>query len=352
MTLVLALNSWVEISVIADCRLTTGPLGAPRAISHDICQKLAIINDWCILGFAGDLCLGRFVLNTFGNRIAATGSDDPEWLRDEAELRRFLASAVGAHGTIRQSRHHRECCEKRVELLIAWVDHWRTLQGEPREPNDPEAPPPLSRMLTLSSPGEAVRRGGPKIAAIGNGAAIVNEMIDEAYMDIAWFARLEDPQYGWMHRAFMTMTVARDIVSEQGISGVGGLFQVASLAPSYVSIIPYFILMEVEPGYGTYVAMRMENGRWIQEHRPTGTIVPVYSPFEVQHGHPSMRRSRFFDPRRTLTRNSPGVVPFQQDQLSFTPYLEECFPLAVQESWGDEPLVPLTIAGEIRRRRP
>jgi len=62
-----------------------------------------------------------------------------------------------------------------------------------------------------------------------------------------------------------------------------------------------------------------------------------------------------FDPARTLTKSSPGVLPEQPVQIAFSPYDPEDVHKEIIESWGEEPLAPLTWATDFpqtsRRKR-
>jgi hypothetical protein len=111
-------------------------------------------------------------------------------------------------------------------------------------------------------------------------------------------------------------------------------------------VIPHFQFIPLaERGWGTYVAMRMEDGMWLQEHRPTGTIVRVEAPFDIQLRGPRWRVTQMFDPQSTMNSQSPGAIrPSTELVLEFCPYGLEPVYEDVRRSWGDEPLAPLTWA--------
>jgi hypothetical protein len=147
--------------------------------------------------------------------------------------------------------------------------------------------------------------------------------------------------------------VVRDLLNEAGVTDVGGLYQLASISPFGVQPAPHFYWAPVQPGYGTYVAMRLEYGEWVQEHRPTGTKVKVLSPFDIQLRHPDWMkaRSKMFDPARDLQIDSPGVVPDRQDRMVYGAYTPEDIPDQVRESWGDLPVAPLTYKEDAPNRK-
>ncbi len=135
--------------------------------------------------------------------------------------------------------------------------------------------------------------------------------------------------------------IQKRLIETNRSRGVGGLYQVMTVSPNSVQTVPYFQLMEVVPGYRTYVAMRIENGEWVQEHRPTNRIVAVKSPWAID----PKGRQRFdslFDPAEWLRQDSPGVIPAQQWETVFSLYNPANVSEAVRLSWGDAPLAPLS----------
>jgi hypothetical protein len=130
-------------------------------------------------------------------------------------------------------------------------------------------------------------------------------------------------------------------VDHGGDDGVGGLFQVANVYDHQAWSVPYFYLAPVEPGYCTYVAMRPVDGQYIQEHRPTGTRIPLISPMDIDP-FATPGQHEMFNPARMLTRNCPGVVPARPWSTLFYLYDPTDVPDAIRESWGDAPLEPVT----------
>jgi hypothetical protein len=127
---------------------------------------------------------------------------------------------------------------------------------------------------------------------------------------------------------------------------VGGLFQIAVLSSAGAKIVPHFQLVPLrEPWTGTYVAMRMRGGMWLQEHRPTGTIVKVLAPYDIHLRGPLWQHPQLFDPASALTVDSPGVVRFEPGLvMDFCEYDPDEVPLDIRRAWGDEPLEPLSWA--------
>ncbi len=350
MTIIVGVSSGQDISLLADCRLSGTDARGRVIVRRDVCQKLVAVNEWSVIGFSGHLCLARHLLRGFVSRLSATPVDAPDWLRNNDEVLSFLRQGVEMHAKVRMNADHRPCQMRPVELLIAWVDHAQTFFGESRQPGDP-ATAPRMETLVIRSPQMELERRPLELQIIGSGAKIHQQMRKEAYMEIAWHGH--DAPVGWLYRSFFTAIVVRDLLNDAGESTVGGLYQLASLSPAGVQIIPHFYWAPVEPGYGTYVAMRIKGGEWVQEHRPTGTVVKVMSPFDVQLRHPDWTnlRSKMFDPALSLHRNSPGVIPDRQGRLVYSLYDPTDVPEEVRESWGDAPIAPISWFEESGRRR-
>jgi hypothetical protein len=197
-----------------------------------------------------------------------------------------------------------------------------------------------------------VQRRGLGIEIIGTGAVITNPMREEAMLKIANMGRGQEK--GDSHRCMFTAEVVNTLLQGRGIRSIGGLYQMLSLSRRGVELVPYFYWAPVESGYGTYVAMRIEDGEWVQEHRPSGTKVKVRSPFDVAlrgpHWTPGMHE--MFEPTRNLTRYSPGVVKQTNPPLLYCIYDPGNVPDVIRASWGADPLPPLTWpTGPSPRRR-
>ena len=135
---------------------------------------------------------------------------------------------------------------------------------------------------------------------------------------------------------FVAETLRREI-ERVGDPTVGGLYQLLHLSPrGIVKSVSYFYWMEVEPGYGTYVAMRRDKGQWVQEHRPSGTRIAVRSPFELSQPFPG-DADRLFEPHAELTRASLGVIEATNPVMLYTEYRSADLPEPIVKSWGVEP---------------
>jgi len=343
MTIVVNINTLSEMLLLADTRLSgTGSTGQ-IVVRQDVCQKLFAPNQWCLVGFAGQLCMARHLLRGLLARLRATSIESPDWLRDDNEVLKFLRRGVQVHGKMRigPGTDHRQCQRAAVEILIAWVDHGRDFLGYPRSPLD-LASRPRMETIVLRTPTMEIQRRAVGVEVIGSGSTITPAMREEAFMTIAWHA-INMP-LGEVHRAFLTAVVTRDLLQEAANPTVGEAYQLAYLNHMGVHLVPYFYWAPVSEGVGTYLAMRIEKGEWVQEHRPSGNKVRIMSPFEFQLQHPdwTRKRSKVLDPKRLLTLNSPGVIPDHNGRLTYHLYDPDNVHEEVILSWGAEPLAPIT----------
>lgn len=88
-------------------------------------------------------------------------------------------------------------------------------------------------------------------------------------------------------------------------------------------------------------------GRWFKSRdastqRIAGPEVSISAVLCVPAG-----LGKIFDPSTMLTRHSPGLIPAQPSELLFSLYDPDNVLQPVRESWGDEPLAPLTWGPDI-----
>lgn len=223
MTIIVGVNTLSETLLLAHTRLSAPDLHGRIAVRQDVCQKLFAPNGWCIVGFAGQLCMARHLLRGFLGRLRSTPMESPDWLRDDDEVLGFLKRGVKNHGTMRTGKgnDHRLCRRSTVELLVAWIDHGRDFVGQPRSPLDTSKPPWMETM-TLRSPMLEIHRQPVGVQVIGSGSTITTSMRKEAFMKIAGHAK--DIPLGEMHRAFFTAIVTRDLLDEAADPTVGDAY--------------------------------------------------------------------------------------------------------------------------------
>lgn len=128
---------------------------------------------------------------------------------------------------------------------------------------------------------------------------------------------------------------------------VGGLYQIAHLSHRGLQSIPYFYRARVAPGYSTYVAMRLENGLWVQHHRPSNTVrhvLPLFADELIRHSEVIAGAHEMFEPSLFLSPTSPGVIPDEQLVLAYLEYDPSHVPPQVIASWGSAPIPPATFA--------
>jgi hypothetical protein len=158
MTIVAGVVTKDDICMVADCRLSIVDHRGQLHAARDVCQKLIVANGWSLVGFAGDLCLGRDLLRCTVNRIRATPHTDARWLRSDDAILDFIQKSVRLHR--REKADHRPCQRRRVDLMIGWLDYGQF----PMAPN--------MEVISISSPQLTVKRLTFGIDVIGSGIVV------------------------------------------------------------------------------------------------------------------------------------------------------------------------------------
>jgi hypothetical protein len=349
LTVVVASSSLVDGFVVAYCQVTyTQPNGGVRR--RDFCQKLFMTDYGMVVGIAGSICLARFLAAGLIEELNARPDDREQWLNDDDAVMRFILSGIAEH--LRRYPDHAACRERDTELLIAWMDYTRQ---RPDGSWIDGVPAPITQTKKLLWNRERLwwKRKQHGTIVLGRGERFAQALHDDDYDELVTrFGRFSDsdmdPNIIDAQRALLaTAAIRKQLILTNRAEGVGGLYQVMTLGPRGAQTVPYFYLDDVEPGFKTYVAMRIDRGEWVQEHRPTNTIMRVKTPRDIDPTQPPRREIRF-DSSVRLDRNSPGVIPAQQIETVFSLYNPPSVPEAVRPSWGDEPLAPLTYAGPYR----
>ncbi len=337
MTVVVGVANYVDGMVIADCQLTY-----PDGRRRDYCQKAAIANGWSIVAMAGNLCMMRWLADGVMRRLRETDIEDLGWLRSDQELTRFIQQGVDLHAAANGPGHAR-CADYCTELLIFWRDYerWSAVEGW----TGPPSPDPRIIVIRINGHRIGIERVRLGVAVIGRSREFATELNSAEFHDmVTFFGRYGegDRNVADAQRALLATTeLRRRLVETNRTQGVGGLYQVMTVGQDSVQTVPYFQLMDVAPGYRTYVAMRIEDGEWVQEHRPTNRIIRVKSPWDIDP-FGRVRFDSLFDPPEWLSPDSPGVIPAQQVETVFSLYSPPTVPEAIRPSWGEEPLPPLT----------
>ncbi|MGB5933349.1 MAG: hypothetical protein WBH57_09820, partial [Anaerolineae bacterium] len=152
---------------------------------------------------------------------------------------------------------------------------------------------------------------------LGSGA-IIRDDIERtgAYMDVFNLGDAST-ELGIRHKTIWTMYVVRGLVERHGIRTVGGLYQPAYLTPKGWSGVPYRMWVEVGKGLGTFVNIKIEYGRWVQEHEPSGKRVVIGNAFEDDFTFRDLNLNKIFDPRVDLSPDGPGIERETSPQLVY-----------------------------------
>jgi hypothetical protein len=337
-TIVLGAVTDTEICMLADSRITWTSTSGPILNTRDVVQKLFVPQGgWSLLGWAGNLCLARDIVRALFNRLNATEAKNPQWLRSDDTIKKFVRSCIALHADGKPN--HKVCQRKSVQFMIAWLDYGKNPFSQDME------------VLTIHSPGLSVRRTSLGVDIIGSGETILNLMRFESFMEIMW--RYRDQEKGHITRTLYCAGEAAKHLRRTKELTVGGLFQIAVLSSKGAQPLDHFQLVPIAEGrFGTYVAMRTRAGMWLQEHRPTGSIVKIEAPFDIELKGPRAREPKIFDQTSQLTKDSPGVIEFSDPYvMDFCLYDPDDVPSEVRRSWGDDRLESLSWAqGPVPKR--
>lgn len=328
MTVVVCFNVGLTGAVmVADSRLSY-----PGGRVRDVCQKIFPPTDWSLLGFAGDLCLGNDLARSFFERLKVTDWAPSTWLDDDEEVRAFVTSVVKQH--TKAAPGHEGCVTAGAGLILAWVSRIAFNRAD----GTLERYEPGTLAMAVASDG-SIERQSMKPLVIGTGGIIKPKLTMERALSVA--NAPDDTQ-----QMLAALNWTKLLIDDEKLTSVGGLFQVAHLGRAGGNkLLAYFYWADVTRRFGTYVAMRIKDGRWFQEHRPSGKSVVVRRPEEIleEDGAWSVGKNEMFEPRSFLTNTSKGVEraasPFQ---LLYTTYDPASVPDPVLKNWGPEPLEPQT----------
>lgn len=345
MTIVVASSSLLDGFVVADCQVTFSlPTGG--VLRRVFCQKIFMTDYGTVVGIAGSICLARFLTAGLIEELNARPDNRGHWLKDNDAVLRFVLDGIREH--LHRHPDHEPCRTQDTSLLIAWMDYTRQMPDGSWVDGFP-----VMQMTVLRWHRERlwIKRNQRGTVVIGRDDSFVNELHDEPYEElVTHFGRFSemDKDIVDAQRALLgTEEIRKRLIQTNRTKGIGGLYQVMTMGPRGAQTVPYFYLDKVGTGFQTYVAMRIDKGEWVQEHRPTNTVMRVKLPWDIDLTQKPSREIRF-DSSVRLDQDSPGVFPAQQIETVFSLYNPPEVPEAVRPSWGDAPLAPLTYSGPYR----
>ena len=214
-TIVMGLAANDAIYMLADSRITWTNERDEVSNTRDVCQKLFQAKvGWCLLGWAGHLCLGRDLVRATFNRLNATDPLHPDWLRSDDAIRKLIRDCRALHAEGRPN--HKACRQQAVQLMIGWMDYGRNPFTQSTE------------LLSISSPSMAIQRTEFGVDIIGSGDKILDRMRFESFIEI--ISRYQEESAGDIKRAFYAAGEAAKHLRQTRVLTVGGLFQIAVLS--------------------------------------------------------------------------------------------------------------------------
>lgn len=285
--------------MVADSRLTgCTPDGRPSTY-WDVCQKIFPIGDYALMGFAGFEEPSGLAMSAVYHRYSREGLS---WLMDESSARQTLEDALRSCPLMVESGH---ICQ----IMIGFVDFTGSMFHNEERPG--------TALVALGCRPFSYRKVIVGFELLGSGDCIRDD-IDKtrAYMDIFNFGDAST-ELGMRKKTIYTMHVVRRLVERHGIRTVGGLYQPAYLTPKGWSGVPYRMWVELGKGLGTFVNMKIEQGRWVQEHEPSGKRVVIGNPFEDDFTFRDLNLNKIFDPRVDLSPDGLGIEKETSPQLVY-----------------------------------
>jgi hypothetical protein len=336
--------------VLADSRLSCFDRNGNVVAARDVCQKLFLVGDWAVIGFAGGLCFGKDIVGGLLQRLDDEGAEGPVWLNRQRALLGFLQRRSQEHRV--NCSTGRECVQLGVEVLICYRGrvplkrHGASGSGGVFAPTGAFVPSHVVRVprwLKARAGPQGVSVGQPRIGldAIGSGSTVLNDLVRHEKDIFAWAAG--KPYEAELRVAFLLQLVS-DALCRAPIPTVGTVFHAAALEPSGARFISYWRFLAVRPGYGTWILVRAADGDLVQEHRPTARQVRIADPRTIPTRGIEWNRGCYepFDVAG-LKPSSPGVVregtgrpPGESPawQCLFSPFKGPEIPSEVQCSWG------------------
>lgn len=299
MTIVAGFNTGFYLTMVADSRLTGFARDEKPCTYRDVCQKIFPIGDYALMGFAGLEEPSGLAMSAVYHRYLREGLS---WLLDESSARETLEDALRPCPLVIEGG---SICQ----IMIGFVDPAGLVIDNRARPG--------TVLIALACRPFSYRKIMFSFELLGSGARI-REDIEKtrAYMDIFNFGDAST-ELGIRHKTIWTMYVVWRLVERHRIRTVGGLYQPAYLTPKGWSGVPYRMWVELGKGLGTFVNMEIEQGRWVQEHEPSGKRVVIGNPFEDDFTFRDLNLNKIFDPREDLSLDGPGVEKETNPQLVY-----------------------------------
>lgn len=294
MTLVAALSSSTSSILIADSRISF-PDDSGKSVEHkDVGQKVIRLGNEALVGYSGDLESAHRVLRGFSGTYQARGKS---WITSASEVEGlFRACGVGPN-------------DPTVSITCTFIDDsHEVLPGVPG-----------AALISFNSKSSEYSKKYLGLSIIGSGSSVQKKIEDDLGISgLLSFAGFGDDPRTLVQKAMFMAKVMESSAQMDGISSVGGLFQIHLVTRQGVFAIPYEQWVDIDDSHGTYARMDIDDkGGWIQEHVPTGLRIPLGLIGQDKLNLSS--RNLSFELKSRLTTSSAGVVRKQNPQIVYKP---------------------------------
>lgn len=299
MTIVAGFNFDFYLTMVADSRLTGFTRDGKPCTFRDVCQKIFPIGDYALMGFAGLEEPSGLAMSAVYHRYSREGLS---WLLDESSTRQTLEDALRPCPLVIEGG---PICQ----IMIGFVNPTGLVIDDRARPG--------TVLIALACRPFSYRKIMFSFELLGSGARIRDDIEEtRAFMDI-FNSGDASTELGMRLKTIWTMHLVRRLVERHGIRTVGGLYQPSYLTPRGWSGVPYRMWVQIEKGLGTFVNMKIEQGRWVQEHEPSGKRVVISTPFEDDFTFRDFNLHKIFDPRVDLPLDGPGIERETSPQLVY-----------------------------------
>lgn len=276
--------------LLADSRLS-GFRGNRLVNRRDICQKILPLGPYGLMAWSGSVEVGRAVMVAILER---TRGDGPWWLYDAHETEKTLMQGYEPPPVTLPGPE--------VSLIIQ-------LMNPSRRAFENESWPRVDSIVVDVRPfSHEVVAHGEQLR--GSGSVILPQLQhDDMFLNIGVFgSATPDFETAVIGKCFLAFTMTELLIQQHREETVGGLYQVGYLLPDRARVLSYerWLPLNATDTHGTFVQLAMEDGVWLQQHRPTGLKRRLLSPLSYLVEEP-LDEDILFDASQFQV-DTPGVT--------------------------------------------